>query len=65
MDNKTCTNNVAKPLDIKILLEAVEELSEPPKVIAMNFNYLFSEYLPKNTIIISSDLADRLEAANA
>ncbi len=61
-DNKTietASGNYPK-VNIHGLLEIMRNLPEPPTLYAMDYNIVFNDILPNNTIIISKDLAIKL-----
>ena len=65
MDSTTCTTSAGQIFTIADLQKAMNDLPEPPKVFAMDYEILFSSFLTPNTIIISKDIADALELQEA
>lgn len=63
MCNTTATDG-SKPLNLGQLQLIMNNLPDPPKIYAMDYSYLTSRYLSNNTIIVSSDIAERLETEN-
>jgi len=63
MNESTSTvNNYREPFLLEKILKAINDLPEPPVMYSVNFNpsVVVGEFMPKNTIMFSSDLADKL-----
>jgi len=57
--NTATTGNLPR-VKIQDLLNIMRNLPKPPTLYAIDYEIMFSDYLPNNSIIISKDLAERL-----
>lgn len=59
----TSTSGVKVQMDIAALLKLMESIPEIPRIFKMDIVLKPSPFLPKNTIVISEDIANALEEA--
>ena len=57
----TTSNGTNIKIPITALMEIMKQIPEPPKILSMNFQLFANNFLSKNTIIMSKDIADALE----
>lgn len=50
-------------VSIAALMEIMKQIPESPKIFSMDISLFTNNLLPKNTIILSKDVADALEEA--
>jgi len=59
----TTSNGTNTKISIAALIETMKQIPEPPKIFSMDFQLFANNLLPKNTIIMSKDIAEALEEA--
>jgi len=59
----TTSNGTNTKVSIAALIEVMKQIPEPPKIFSMDFRLFANNLLPKNTIIMSKDIAEALEEA--
>jgi len=61
-DSATTTNVLSAQFTLADMLKVINQLKKAPLTIySMDFKFMFSEYLPENSIIVSKDIGEELE----
>lgn len=61
-DSATTTNALSTSITLADMLKIINQIKKLPLTIySMDFKFIFSDYLPDNTIIVSKDIGKELE----
>ena len=59
----SATTGIQAKVDIAALIKLMEKIPEIPQIFTMDIKLIKNSILPKNTIFISSDIAEALDEA--
>lgn len=59
----TTTTGEKVQVSIPALIKLMEDIPEPPRILTMDISLVTHRFLPPNTILISTDIAEALEEA--